>query len=88
MPETSFIETNPARALRDRIKLAENAYTEALLELYHIRAGGARFDRDSNGSRVGHPLNPLYMDLLAAIEEWRMYTWREAHHINAWQHAA
>jgi sRNA-binding protein len=88
MQDTRFVETKDARILRNRIKAAEHAYSEALRNIYQIKSGAARFDAESNGSRTGHPLHPLYMDLLAAIEAWRMYSWREVHRREASQEAA
>lgn len=74
MSGSSCFETEKAGALLDRIDAAAEAYAAALLDLYGIKAAGARL----NGSHLGHALNPLYMDLLASIEAWRIYSrWEE-----------
>lgn len=78
MSGSSCFETEKAGALLDRIDAAAEAYAAALLDLYGIKAAGARFDAELNGSHLGHALNPLYMDLLASIEAWRIYSrWEE-----------
>jgi hypothetical protein len=74
---TSFNRTAEPRTLRKRIDEAEDIYAEALREMHGIRAARARFDPASDGYRIGHSLNPRYMDLLAAIEACRIYSWRE-----------
>jgi hypothetical protein len=79
----SFIETDEARAMRKRIDNTQNIYAEALREMHGIKAARARFDPALDGSRIGHPLNPQYMDFMAAIEAWRIYSWREVHRMES-----
>jgi hypothetical protein len=83
MSGSSCFENEEAGVLLDRIDAAAEAYAAALLDLYGIKAAGARFDAELNGSRIGHALNPLYMDLLASIEAWRIYSRREEPRIEA-----